>query len=41
VPAMADCYTGTMPDHEFVEWLLYAGVGLCALIAHALLTTLR
>jgi hypothetical protein len=30
-----------MGDRELLEWLLYATVGLCALIAHNVLTTFR
>jgi hypothetical protein len=35
------CYAGGMADRELLEWLFYATVGLCALVAHNLLASLR
>jgi hypothetical protein len=30
-----------MQDHHLVEWLVYVAIGMCALIAHGVLSTLR
>lgn len=30
-----------MQDHHLVEWLVYVTIGMCALIAHGVLSALR
>jgi hypothetical protein len=41
IPETTGRYNGVMGDRALLEWLLYATVGLCALIAHNVFTALR